>query len=292
MVAKKTTKKTTRKPAKKSARKKTTKQAAKKTIKKKSTARKPRKTTKKKATVKRRPPKKGTTRANRIRSSKFGVYITEQQSGKTIQIPVNPESLSFTRESDDTSQKVIKLGEINQLGLRKLTSIQIDSFLPKHKAPYTVGQWHDPQYYIDFFNDLQEGKKKIRVTVTSTKITFLMTVSSFKHGFDNGYADDPTYSIVFKQYVPFSYSEVKKRKKPKGKSVTKKAKKKRSSKAGKITRGTTVIVTGTAYHKSTGGGKAKSLKKAKRKITLVSVGKKYPYRVKEGWVAKKSVKKA
>lgn len=276
----------------KSTKKKTTKQAAKKATRKKSTARKPRKTTKKKATVKRKEPKKGTTRANRIKSSKFSVYITEQQSGKTVQIPVNPESLSFTRESDDTSQSVIKLGEVNQLGLRKLTSIQIDSFLPKRKAPYTVGQWHDPQYYIDFFNDLQEGKKKVRVTVTSTKITFLMTVSSFKHGFDKGDADDPTYTIVFKQYVPFSYSKIKKRKKPKGKSVTKKSKKKRSSKAGKITRGTTVIVTGTAYHKSTGGGKSKSLKKAKRKITLVSVGKKYPYRVREGWVAKNSVKKA
>ena len=288
MVARKTTKK----PAKKSTKKKPTKQAAKKTTKKKSTARKPRKTTKKKATVKRKEPKKGTTRKNRIKSSKFGVYITEQQSGKTVQIPVNPESLSFTRESDDTSQKVIKLGEVNQLGLRKLTSIQIDSFLPKYKASYTVGQWHDPQYYIDFFNDLQEGKKKVRVTVTSTKITFLMTVSSFKHSFDKGDADDPTYSIIFKQYVPFSYSEIKQRKKPKGKSVTKKSKKKRSSKAGKITRGTTVIVTGTAYHKSTGGGKSKILKKAKRKITLVSVGKKYPYRVKEGWVAKNSVKKA
>ncbi|MBT8811383.1 hypothetical protein ACXO9E_05035 [Lactobacillus delbrueckii subsp. bulgaricus] len=287
MIAKKTRKK----PAKKSTKKKTTKKA----IKKKSTARKPKKITKKKATVKRKKrkePPKGTTRKNRIRSSKFGVYITEQQSGKTVQIPVNPESLSFTRESDDTSQKVIKLGEVNQLGLRKLTSIQIDSFLPKYKAPYTVGEWHEPQYYIDFFNDLQKGKKKVRVTVTSTEITFLMTVSSFKHGFDKGYADDPTYSIVFKQYVPFSYTKIKKRKKPRGKSVTKKSKKKRSSKAGKITRGTTVIVTGTVYHKSTGGGKSKRLKKAKRRITLVSVGKKYPYRIREGWVAKKSVKKA
>ena len=126
MVARKTTKK----PAKK---------AARKTTKKRSTARKPKKTTKKKATVKKKRPKKGTTRANRIKSSKFGVYITEQKSGKTVQIPVNPESLSFTRESDDTSQKVIKLGEVNQLGLRKLTSIQIDSFLPKYKASYTVG---------------------------------------------------------------------------------------------------------------------------------------------------------
>ena len=288
MVAKKTTKK----PAKKSTKKKTTKKAAKKTTKKKSTARKPKKATKKKATVKKKKPKKGTTRANRIKSSKFGVYITEQKSGKTVQIPVNPESLSFTRESDDTSQKVIKLGEVNQLGLRKLTSIQIDSFLPKYKAPYTVGKWHEPQYYIDFFNDLQKGKKKVRVTVTSTKITFLMTVSSFKHGFDKGDADDPTYTIVFKQYVPFSYSKIKKRKKPKGKSVTKKSKKKRSSKAGKITRGTNVIVTGTCYHKSTGGGKAKRLKKAKRRITLVSAGKKYPYHIKEGWVAKKSAKKA
>lgn len=265
---------------------------SKKAANKRSTARKPkRKATKKKATVKKKA-KKGTTRAKRIRSSKFGVYITEQKNGKTVQIPVNPESLSFTRESDDTSQKVIKLGEVNQLGLRKLTSIQISSFLPKHKAPYTVGKWHKPQYYIDFFNSLQKGKKKVRVTITSTKITFLMTVSSFTHGFDKGDSDDPTYTITFKQYVPFGYTKIKKRKKPKGKSVTKRHKKKRGAKAGKITRGTSVVVTGTAYHKSTGGGKTKNLKKAKRKISLVSVGKKYPYHVKEGWVAKKSVKKA
>lgn len=288
MVVKKRS--TARKPTKKRS---TARKPAKK--RRKSTARKPKRISKKKATVRKKRHRRrrdGKTRKTRIRSSKFGVYITEQKSGKTVQIPVNPESLSFTRESDDTSQKVIKLGEVNQLGLRKLTSIQIDSFLPKHKAPYTVGKWHKPQYYIDFFNDLQKGKKKVRVTVTSTKITFLMTVSSFKHGFDKGNSDDPTYTIIFKQYVPFSYSKIKKRKKPKGRSVTKKSKKKRGSKAGKITRGTTVIVTGTAYHKSTGGGKSKSLKKAKRRITLVSVGKKYPYRVKEGWVAKSSVKKA
>lgn len=263
---------------------------AKKTTRK--TTRKPKKTTKKKATVKKKRPKKGTTRANRIKSSKFGVYITEQKSGKTVQIPVNPESLSFTRESDDTTQKVINLGEVNQLGLRKLTTIEVQSFFPKRKAAYTVGKHHAPQYYIDILNKWQKGKNKVRVTVTSTKITFLMTISTFKHGFEKGDADDVTYTLTFTQYVPFAYSKIKKRKKPNGKSVTKKSKKKRSSKAKKITKGSSVIVTGQTYRKSTGGAKAKKLKKAKRTIKLISLGKKYPYRVTEGWVSKTAVKKA
>lgn len=246
----------------------------------------------KKKTAKGKRPPKGTTRANKITSSRFGIYVTEQKTGKTIHLPVNPSDLSISRESDNTSQKVVGLGEVNQLGERKLTTLEVQSFLPKHKTVYTQGTFHMPQYYIDLLNEWQKGKSKVRVTVTSTKITFLMTISAFKHGYERGYADDVVYTLTFTQYVPFSYSKIKKRKKPSGKSVTKKSKKRRSSKAGKITRGTNVVVTGTAYRKSTGGVIAKKLKKAKRKITLVSTGKKYPYHIKEGWVAKKSVKKA
>ena len=273
--------------------------------KKKSTARKPSrvksKRTKKKAvkkpivkkkTTKRKGPPKGTTRANRITSSKFGIYVTEQKSGKTIHLPVNPSDLSISRESDNTSQKVVGLGEVNQLGERKLTSLEVQSFLPKRKAVYTQGVFHTPQYYIDILNKWQEGKNKVRVTVTSTKITFLMTISTFKHGYEKGYADDVIYTLTFTQYVPFSYSKIRQRKKPSGKSVRKRSKKKRFSKAKKMTRGSSVVVTGTAYRKSTGGVVAKKLKKAKRKITLVSAGKKYPYHIREGWVAKNSVKRA
>lgn len=281
------------------------KKAAKKTAKKKSTARKSsktkKKTTKKKAvkkpvvkkkTTKKKKPPKYTTRANRIKSKKFGIYVTEQKTGKTIHLPVNPSELSISRESDNTSQKVINLGEVNQLGLRKLTTIEVQSFFPKRKAAYTVGKHHAPQYYIDILNKWQKGKNKVRVTVTSTKITFLMTISTFKHGFEKGDADDVTYTLTFTQYVPFAYSKIKKRKKPNGKSVTKKSKKKRSSKAKKITKGSSVIVTGQTFRKSTGGAKGKKLKKAKRSIKLVSLGKKYPYRISEGWVPKSAVKKA
>ena len=277
--------------AKKAARKKSTARTSRKTKRTATKKKAVRKTVVKKAAKKKRPPKY-TTRNNRIRSKKFGIYVTDQKTGETIHLPVNPSDLSISRESDNTIQKVINLGEVNQLGLLKLTTLEVQSFFPRWKASYSDGKHYPPQHYIDILNKWQQNKSQVRVTVTSTEITFLMTISTFKHGFEKGNADDVTYNLTFTQYVPFDYSSVKKRKKPRGRSVTKKSRRKRSSKAKRITRGSSVIVTGQTYRNSTGGVKGKKIKKAKRTIKLVSLGKKYPYRIADGWVAKSSVKKA
>lgn len=225
----------------------------------------------------------------------FGVYLTDQKTNKTVELPVNPADLKLKYEADDKSATIINLGEVNQLGITKLVEIEIKSTLPKNKeAHYITGKWKEPQTYIDWIKKIQKAKGKVRLVVSSTKISILTTVSSFEYGFEKGYADEYVYELKLKQYRKFSYQKTKKKKGKKRKAK----KKKRSSPAKKIGMKSKVKVSGRLHLDSNGRGPGVYEKNATRIITNIAPGHKYPYHVAtvgggpRGWVKASEVKKA
>jgi len=83
----------------------------------------------------------------------LGFYLTND-SNETIELPVNPTEIMVKRESDDKSETVIKLGEVNLLGEDKLQDISIESSLPiDPKAEHYVSALElldSAQDYIDW----------------------------------------------------------------------------------------------------------------------------------------------
>jgi hypothetical protein len=133
-----------------------------------------------------------------------------EYKNEIIQLPVNPEKLGVSTSGDNKTETVIKLGEINLLGTKKLTTINIQSFLPiSPEVPYvlTKGQFKEPDFYINFFEKILADKRYFRLIITDTEINMLMSLEKWEYERRAG-EDDIYYDLSLKEYKTYSYKKV------------------------------------------------------------------------------------
>lgn len=222
----------------------------------------------------------------------FGIYLKDCTTNKKIELPINPSEFKIKYETDDTSQTIINLGEVNQLGRVKLTGLTIASTFPKQEVNYlATDDLKEPDEYIDFIQKVQKKRHLLQVVITSTKVSLTMTVSSFESGMENGNDDEYVYTLDLKEYREFGYKKVKDPKK-KGKTSSKKT---RIPPAKKISTGAIVRVTGRLHRDSYGAGAGMYVKNQKLKVTIVANNRDYPIHVStlsgvpQGWLKKSEV---
>jgi len=224
----------------------------------------------------------------------FGVYLTDHNN-KTLELPVAPEEFGATAEQDSAQQTVAKLGEINQIGERKLYEIEFSFILPKNPQglAYTTAQKPQKSYwaYVDFIQKWRESKKPGRVVVSDTKFNLPVTVSKFEWKLTNGNADEYQATLTLKEWRSY---EAQKLKVTANKTTAKKAKPRPAHK--KIGIGTVVIVNGQLHRDSYGAGPGATERNATRKVNFMAAGRACPYHVTtldggwRGWVKASAVK--
>lgn len=128
-----------------------------------------------------------------------------------IQLPVNPQSLAISSSGNNRTEEVVKLGEINIIRQPKLQECSIKCFLPSNSnGPFvlTAGQFKQPQFYIDFFNNIRNTKKPCRFIISDTKINMLVSIEDFDWNIEAG-DDDVYYTLKLKEYKTYSAKVVK-----------------------------------------------------------------------------------
>lgn len=225
----------------------------------------------------------------------LGFYLTND-SNETIELPVNPAEVTVKRESDDKSETVIKLGEVNLLGEDKLQEISIESSLPldPREIHYATALefLSGAQDYIDWIENARKLKKPIRLVISNTKISLKSTIVSFEYGMKNGYDGEYIYTLSLKEFRPFEAKKIGIKQQP-DKTVEE-----RPSPPKKVGMGSTVIVNGQLHRDSQGNGPGQTEQNATRKITLVVPSATYPYHVTtlnggaRGWVKESDVRSA
>lgn len=221
----------------------------------------------------------------------FAVYITDNTTKSKIELPVNPAEIELKYETNDKSENILNLGEVNVLGNLKLTELNIESSFPIRKTPYTSSKklWK-PNTYIKKIKKIQSKKHKVRVVIAGTKISLLMSIKSFKYALKNGNRDEYLYTLSLKQYRSFAYKKLKKKK------GARKSKKKRAAPPKKIGIGSTVKVNGRLHLDNYGRGPGMYEKNATRQVIYIVPGRKYPVCVgiggiARGWVKRSEVKR-
>lgn len=225
----------------------------------------------------------------------LGFYLTND-SNETIELPVNPAEVTVKRESDDKSETVIKLGEVNLLGEDKLQEISIESSLPMDpkEAHYAsaVEFLNSAQDYIDWIENARKSKKPIRLVISTTKISLKSTIASFEYGMKNGYDGEYIYTLSLKEFRPFEAKKIGIKQQPE------KTVEERPSPPVKVGIGSVVVVNGQLHRDSQGNGPGLTEQNAKRKISLVVPGATCPYHVTtldggaRGWVKESDVRSA
>lgn len=127
-----------------------------------------------------------------------------------VTLPVNPESLKVSYQTDNQSENVVGIGNINMLRDRQLMDIEVSSFFAAHaEYPFvlTKGVFQEPQFYIDYFNNIVTKKEPLRFIVTETEINLLVGIQSFEYSYKHG-TSDVDFTLQLKEYRPFGVKEM------------------------------------------------------------------------------------
>jgi len=220
-----------------------------------------------------------------------------QIDGKRYLLPVNPSEIEIDKSSNNSSNEVVALGEITQIGPESLKEVSIESFFPKSKTSNLVAYPNEfvaQDKFVDLLDKAQSAGKLVRLTITTTKVNILATIENFKYSYKDA-SGDIYYSIELKQYREYGakYMTTVKKKVSEAKKVAKRPK----PQTKKITKGCKVICNGRLHRDSYGSGPGLVEKNATRIVNFIAPGRKFPYHVTllnggwRGWVDEKSVKR-
>lgn len=218
--------------------------------------------------------------------------------GKRYILPVNPSEIKLSENTSNHTAEVVKLGEVNQLGLKALTDFSFSSFFPNDlKKGYVNPKCTKmkPQAWVKTIQDARKNNRRVRVIATGLSINILTAIESFEWGYQDS-SLDVYFLINFKEYRDYSAKYVKTVKK-KVSTARQQPKRPKPANNKPITAGCEVIVNGRLHRDSYGSGPGLTEKNARRKVNFISKGRKCPYHVTtlnggwRGWVTAGSVKR-
>lgn len=228
------------------------------------------------------------------------IYIESED--QVITLPVNPEEIYLKRSGNNETVDLVQLGEALIPREAKLATIEIESFFPENPDGLSSqSSFHEPDYYIDFFETLQRSKKPFRFILSGTKINQLMLIESFEYGVIGG-SDDIEYKLSLKEYKAIQIKSVKIVQTSGPKEAQVKAQVKAAQPAPtrtapvskSVTIGCSVKVNGQLHRDSYGNGPGKTLSGFTGKINFINDKGSHPYHVTNdeggwlGWVSKGS----
>ena len=120
-----------------------------------------------------------------------------------VQLPVNPESLSFKGESNNETVDIVNGGQVTNIGFEGLKDFKISSFFPaRNDGSYinTRGDFEGPDFYISFFEQIKKDRKPFRLIVTDINVNLLVSIESFEYEYKYG-TDDVDFTLDLKQYI-------------------------------------------------------------------------------------------
>lgn len=236
--------------------------------------------------------------------TEYGLYLNYR--GTTDRFPINPETFTINRGSDDVRYNILDIGEVIIPRIPKLRDITWECWFPGNpNDPYvlTSGRFRNPQYYIDKINKYKEDRTVLRFVANRYEVdggaifdtNIQVVVEDFNVEERGGEVGDMYYTITLTEYRDIEPETV---------NITLVADKvataavtpQRAPASGEIAVGDTVIANGTYYYTSYGDsptGKANNLRTVVTRIVSSSQSaQKYTYHIGSyGWLLKSQLTK-
>ena len=142
-------------------------------------------------------------------AKEVNIYILTMDRSDQIQLPVVPPQIAMEYESEHIVYNTIRQGEINLLGLEKLTRLTIESFFPISERPYSRNKDMFGWAYVDKLRQWQKDRIPVRVIFTDTPINELMSISKITPSVRTGNGD-VYYTLELVGFKEIKLEEVKK----------------------------------------------------------------------------------
>ena len=143
----------------------------------------------------------------------YHIYLSFNNNEEVIEIPVLPEKLEVSGSGNNKSSEIISLGEITQLKLPKLFSLEIDSEFPAVWYPKCNVSESSLLNPYDYINMIEKWRKKLRpirliFTGSTVDINSAVSIESFNYSETGGDVGTWKYKLKLKQYVFFGVDKI------------------------------------------------------------------------------------
>ena len=142
-------------------------------------------------------------------AKEVNIHILTMDRSDQIQLPVVPPEIAMEYESEHIVYNTIRQGEINLLGLEKLTHLTIESFFPISERPYSRNKDMFGWEYVEKLRQWQKDRIPVRVIFTDTPINELMSISKIIPRLTTGNGD-VYYTLELVGFKEIKLEEIKK----------------------------------------------------------------------------------
>lgn len=119
-----------------------------------------------------------------------------------LQLPIVPENQQWDAPQKNETFDTIQKGEINLIGLKGLTALNISSFFPMKDYSFAKSNAKGDEC-IAFFKKWKERREPIRIIIISKTnlelLNILVSIENFTYGIDR--AGDIPYKLDLKEYI-------------------------------------------------------------------------------------------
>lgn len=118
-------------------------------------------------------------------ANNFGLFFSIDSEGLVLRLPVNPETLPVSRESDNGEYNILGVGSIMIPRIPRQKVVSISSFFPGRPFPgvLTSGGFQPPEFYINFFERVMRDK----LVIVYTPVRYYEDGTPFSGGDDSGF---------------------------------------------------------------------------------------------------------
>ena len=135
----------------------------------------------------------------------YHIYLSYNNNEEVIELPVLPKKIEISGSGNNKSAEVIDLGEVTQLKLPKLFSMQIDSEFPSEWYPACNVSERKLKYPYDYIAKIEKWRKTLRpirfvFTGSSIDINSPVSIESFSYSEEGGDVGTWKYKLKLKEY--------------------------------------------------------------------------------------------
>ncbi|MDE6021205.1 MAG: LysM peptidoglycan-binding domain-containing protein [Ruminococcus sp.] len=139
----------------------------------------------------------------------YQFWLSANGEKKKLQLPVNPESISIKRGSDNDKVSITGLGEITIIQSRCAVEFSFSSFFPATYFPGAkLREITPPLKIIKKIIEWQESNKPIHFIVTQCGIDLYCSIESFNYSEKGGDVGTYEYSLSLKEYREITVRQI------------------------------------------------------------------------------------
>lgn len=131
----------------------------------------------------------------------YHIYLSYNNNEELIELPILPEKIEISGSGANKSSEVLNLGEITQLKLPKLFSLQIDTEFPANWTPVcevSASKLKSPFDYITMIEKWRRTLRPIRFVFTGSTVDINSPVSIESFTYTENGGDVGTFKVKIK----------------------------------------------------------------------------------------------